>query len=66
MIDWITQNLTIAPLWVQALVVFSVVLPLCAVLGLLLMRGLDLVVEQVKRLFPGSGEGGIGEAGPAS
>ncbi|QGU07935.1 hypothetical protein COCCU_10080 [Corynebacterium occultum] len=66
MIDWITQTLTLSPLWVQALVVFAVVLPLCSLLALVLIRVLDVLVGQVKRVFSRSGKRGIGEVASAS
>lgn len=46
MINWITQSLTTAPLWIQTPIVFVVVVPLCGLLALLLVRGTDLVAGQ--------------------
>lgn len=46
MINWITQNLTTAPLWLQAPIVFAVVIPLCAVLAVVLLWGVNLVAGQ--------------------
>ncbi|MGP6172693.1 hypothetical protein [Corynebacterium sp. A21] len=66
MIDWITQTLTTSPLWIQALVVFAVVLPLCAGLGALLIRVLDLVAELLTRFFENRRGRGIGEVGSGS
>lgn len=46
MINWITQNLTTAPLWIQAPIVFAVVIPLCAVLAVVLLWGVNRVAGQ--------------------
>lgn len=53
MINWITQTLTTAPLWVQAPVVFAVVVPLCVLLALVLVRGVDVVAGLVDRWTTG-------------
>lgn len=66
MIDWITQTLTTSPLWIQALVVFAVVLPLCASLAVLLIWVLDRVAELCTRSFGNRRGHGIGEVGSAS
>ncbi|MGD7002875.1 hypothetical protein [Corynebacterium halotolerans] len=43
MINSITQALTTAPLWLQAPIVFAVVLPLCVTLAVVLVRSTDAV-----------------------
>lgn len=50
MIDWVTQSLTTAPLWIQTPIVFAVVVPMCAVLAAILIRGLNLGNRLIQRL----------------
>lgn len=52
MIDWITQSLTTAPLWIQVPIVFAVVVPMCAALAAVLIRGLNLGNRLLRRLRP--------------
>lgn len=49
MINWIAQHLTTAPLWIQAPIVFAVVIPLCAVLAVVLLWGVNLVAGQYEK-----------------
>lgn len=50
-VDKLGQQLTSAPIWVQIPIVLGVVVPLCTVLAIVLIRGIDVIGARAYRWF---------------
>ncbi|MFP7364332.1 hypothetical protein SFC07_00895 [Corynebacterium callunae] len=50
-LDWITQHLTVAPLWIQSPLVIIASVLVCALLAVPLLRVIDLAGAAALRIF---------------
>lgn len=51
-LDWISQHVTTAPLWIQSPIVILGSVLVCTVLAVILLRGVDIIGAWVQKIGP--------------